>query len=242
MLSRLSVSLAIARNVRVKEFRLVQSIVFKSTTSCWSCGVTVGASQIKCESNQCGRIQDLSSPEIDSLFFELLSLPRRFDIQKEELDDAQKRLQRLVHPDLAGALSPREQEACTHASSRINVAHRTLLKSTSRAQYLLKLSGLDALGESAGTKNVSPELLMQVMEARELISDQDTSRDALEQLRKRNLVALQAIEKDLSEAFLKKNLDLARDITIALQYSAKIEEEIGERLDSTSNNTDKVST
>jgi len=169
---------------------------------------------------------------MDSHFFELLSLPRSFDIQKDELDASQRRLQRLVHPDLAGDLSPREQEACSYASSRINVAHRTLMKPASRAQYLLKVSGFDALGEGAGTKGVSPELLMQVMEARELISDPSTSREALEQLRTRNLAAIKSIEKDLSSAFLKKNLHLARDITVALQYSSKIEEEVSERLDS----------
>ena len=203
-----------------------------SSSQCWSCGLTVGTSQLKCGSISCGRIQDLSSPEMDSHFFELLSLPRSFDIQKEELDASQRRLQRLVHPDLAGDLSPREQEACSYASSRINVAHRTLMKPASRAQYLLKLSGFDALGEGAGTKGVSPELLMQVMEARELISDPSTSREALEQLRTRNLAAIKSIEKDLSSAFLKKNLHLARDITVALQYSSKIEEEVSERLDS----------
>jgi len=198
---------------------------------CWSCGAAVGASQLKCGSSSCGRIQDLSSPEMDSHFFELLSLPRSFDIQKEDLDAAQRRLQRLVHPDLAGDLSPREQEACSYASSRINVAHRTLVKPATRAQYLLKLSGFDALGEGAGTKGVSPELLMQVMDARELISDPDTPREALEQLRSRNLAAIKSIEKDLSSAFLKKNFELAKEITVALQYSSKIEEEITERLD-----------
>jgi DnaJ-domain-containing protein 1 len=113
-----------------------------------------------------------------------------------------------------------------------NVAHRTLAQPASRAQYLLRLAGRDdPIAEARGSRGVSAELLAEVMEAREVIADAAAPRAALEALRARNRAALGAIETDLAAAFAAGDLGLAGDITVALQYSAKIDDEVGERLD-----------
>jgi molecular chaperone HscB len=154
------------------------------------------------------------------------------------LDTNYKRLQRVAHPDLHTARSPQEREASETASSSLNIAHKVLKNPGTRAQYLLILNGFDAIGEKVGTEGVNPMLLMQVMEAREIISDSQTSLGDLLMLRQRNQKAIQHCIHDLSNEFGKKNFNQAKAITVALQYYTKIEDEISERIDLEQNTKD----
>jgi len=239
--------------------------------TCWSCARRVSCVQLRCaveeagepasaataaaaaastaaaDGGGCGAVQGLDGACVAARYFELLGLPRRFDLPPGALEGALRRRQLLVHPDVAAGrgLSAREQEACARASATLNVAFRTLQRPAARAQYLLRLNGLDALGETAGRGagggkgggdgggggGVSAELLFEVMEARELIADADARAADLQQLRARNRAAVAACERDLAAAFASGALALARDVTVALSYYAKIEDEVAERLD-----------
>ncbi len=147
------------------------------------------------------------------------------------LDANFKRLQRRVHPDLCVNRSKREQDASASASSAINVAHKVLRNPAARASYILRLNGIDALGEGAGTGGVSGMLLMQVMEARELIGDPSSDVREIEELKRRNSMAVEACVRDLALAFRKGDLQTAKAITVALQYYTKIDDEVTERLE-----------
>lgn len=163
----------------------------------------------------------------------LVSRPQSYDVALSQLEANFKRLQKTVHPDLYGSKSKKEQEVSASASSVLNVAYRVLRDPAARAQYMLRLHGLDALGERAGRdNNVSPELLMQIMEARELLSD-DSGADsaAVRQLAARTEEAVASCLADLRGAFAGHNLDAARSITVALQYYTKLQSEIGEWLE-----------
>ena len=171
------------------------------------------------------------SPLFGIFFFIMFSSPETFDIDLSQLDTNYKRLQRVAHPDLHTSRSPQEREASETASSLLNIAHKVLRNPGTRAQYLLIMNGFDAIGEQVGTAGVNPMLLMQVMEARELISDSQTSLGDLLLLRQRNQKAIQSCIQDLSKEFQNKNFKQAKDITIALQYYTKIEDEISERIE-----------
>jgi molecular chaperone HscB len=155
--------------------------------------------------------------------------PGQFDIDLTQLDVAFKRLQRLVHPDYFTGASEDLRSASALASSRVNVAYRTLRSPSARAQYLLQQRGESALGE--GSRHVSPQLLMEIMEARELVEDATTPTDVLQRLRERTRGAQEACAKDLTAAFQRgpPGLSQARDITVALAYYDKLLEEIEER-------------
>jgi hypothetical protein len=56
-----------------------------------------------------------------------------------------------------------QRDAAAAASTCLNVAYRALRDPVQRAQHLLALQGLDAVGEGRGSGGVSPELLEQVM-------------------------------------------------------------------------------
>ncbi len=80
--------------------------------------------------------------------FELFGLPVRFRFDPAALDRAYHRLQGEVHPDRHAAASDALQRAALQSSARVNEAYRTLKDPVARAQYLLSLHGVDAIGET----------------------------------------------------------------------------------------------
>jgi molecular chaperone HscB len=191
---------------------------------CWSCGTCVNKAALLC--GTCAYVQ---APENTANYFELLELPQAYELDATKLEANFKRLQKMVHPDLYSRKSKKEQEASASASSALNVAYRVLRDDAARAQYLLKLQGFDAIGERAGRDTkVSPELLMQVMEARELISEASADEGEVKELQRRTREAVTGCLSDLAAAFRSKDLATARSITVALQYYTKLEHEIGE--------------
>lgn len=144
------------------------------------------------------------------------------------LEAAFKRLQKAVHPDFYGGASQQEQDASASASSALNVAYRTLRNPATRAQYLLQLRGMDAIGEGAGSRHVSPALLMQVMEARETVEDASTPLEQLRSLLARTAAAMEACVTDLGAAFRADDVERAQAITVALQYYSKLRAEAEE--------------
>ena len=169
---------------------------------------------------------------------------RQFDISLPALEATFKRLQRIVHPDFFSAPSTPDalRAASAAASSSLNVAYRTLRSPSGRARYLLRLSSGGqgaALGEeeegggSASSRRVAPELLAEIMEARELVEDAATPRQALAALGQRTRQAQGACARDLTAAFHSgpAGLQRARDITVALGYYDKLLEEIERRVE-----------
>jgi molecular chaperone HscB len=142
-----------------------------------------------------------------------------------------KRLQRAVHPDMYATKGLQEREASAAASSALNVAYRVLRDPASRAQYLLKLHGIDAVGEGAGSGSVSPQLLMQVMEAREVIADPDARPEDVQGLKERTDAAVRTCVRDVRAAFGAGDLRAAAAITVALQYYGRVLHEATEWLE-----------
>ena len=109
-----------------------------------------------------------------------------------------------------------------------------------RAEYLLDP---EAAKESHGSEPArrrpefdfpaSPELLSDVMEARELISDAETPIAVLAALMMRTRKAVSACESDLSAAFRAGDELGARKIAAALSYYTKIVREVEPRLEDT---------
>jgi molecular chaperone HscB len=160
----------------------------------------------------------------------LLRRPQTFDLDETALSASFKRLQRTVHPDhFAGSSGP-QQALSAAASSSLNVAFAVLADPASRAQYILKLAGRDAIGE-ASSAGVSPELLAQVMEAREVLMEAGTSAEEVLALQGRTADALRACLADLRRAFATGDLALAASIVVALQYYSKLSYECGCWLD-----------
>jgi molecular chaperone HscB len=102
-------------------------------------------------------------------YFDLFGLPMRFRFDAAVLDAAYRKLQTQVHPDRFAAGTDAERRAALQSSARVNEAYRALKDPVQRAQYLLRLHGIEAVGET--DTQLPFEFLEQQLERREAAGD-----------------------------------------------------------------------
>jgi molecular chaperone HscB len=159
--------------------------------------------------------------------FELFDLPVRYRVDPAMLDAAYRALQTEVHPDKFAAASDGEKRVALQASARVNEAYRALKDPVQRAQYLLSLNGVNAVGET--DTQLPLEFLERQLERREEASDALANEDqqALASLRE----SVRAEAKELEESLVRE-LDAARDFAKArprvreLTFLAKLADDI----------------
>ena len=101
--------------------------------------------------------------------FALFELPQQFAIDRAQLDERWKALQREVHPDRFAAEGAAAQRVAMQWSVRINEAYQRLKDPLKRAAYLCELRGVPVNAES--NTAMPPVFLMQQMEWREALDD-----------------------------------------------------------------------
>ncbi|RUS16198.1 hypothetical protein BC938DRAFT_476666, partial [Jimgerdemannia flammicorona] len=144
-----------------------------STKACWKCDASIPYLSVHCERDDCGVIQ--RAPEEEANYFEVLeagldkdgSTPT-FDLDLKTLRNKFLRVQQRVHPDSYSQKSEREHTYAETQSSFVNKAYHTLRNPLARAQYMLQLRG-EHVGEAESLED--PELLMEVLEAREELEE-----------------------------------------------------------------------
>ncbi len=111
--------------------------------------------------------------------FELFELPQQFALDRSQLDERWKALQREAHPDRFAVDGAAAQRVAMQWSVRINEAYQRLKDPLKRAAYLCELRGQPINAES--NTAMPAAFLMQQMEWRETLEDTDDL-DALEDL------------------------------------------------------------
>ena len=101
--------------------------------------------------------------------FELFGLPQQFELNRVQLDDRWKALQREAHPDRFAAEGAAAQRVAMQWSVRINEAYQRLKDPLKRAAYLCELHGQPVNAES--NTAMPAAFLMQQMEWRETLED-----------------------------------------------------------------------
>ena len=101
--------------------------------------------------------------------FELFGLPPRFRFDVALLDAAYRELQAAVHPDRFASGTDTQRRLAQQSSARVNEAYRALKDPVQRAQYLLHLHGIDAVGQT--DTQLPFEFLERQLERREAASD-----------------------------------------------------------------------
>lgn len=101
----------------------------------------------------------------DADHFSLFGLPRRYAVDRAELDAAWRELQAKVHPDRHAAATDAAKRVALQWASRVNEAYRVLRSPLLRARYLCELAGHDVQAES--NTAMAPAFLMQQMQWRE---------------------------------------------------------------------------
>lgn len=133
-------------------------------------------------------------------YFAFLGVPRRLNLDSEELEQRFRTLSRQFHPDYFYNAPPSERRASLERSSYLNDAYRTLKQPTSRIVYLLELEGVLTPADHAGgnaSKQAPPELLEEVFALNEELEEVRALREAgaaPEALRARLQRAAQPIE------------------------------------------------
>jgi molecular chaperone HscB len=116
---------------------------------------------------------------LDGDDFELFGLPRRFALNRSDIDARWKALQAEVHPDRHAAEGAAARRLAMQWAVRVNEAYQRLKDPLRRAAYLCELAGAPIEAES--NTAMPPDFLMQQMEWREAL-DEASGVDDVERL------------------------------------------------------------
>ena len=98
-------------------------------------------------------------------YFELFGLPVGYIIDKNQLAERYRELQRVVHPDRFANATEQERRLSMQGAVRINEAYQTLKDPIERARYMLSLNGIEMDAQQETTRDSA--FLMEQLELRE---------------------------------------------------------------------------
>src|SRR5512146_888367 len=112
--------------------------------------------------------------------FGLLGLPAQFALDPAVIEQAFFERSKEVHPDTYSRAAAAERVAALSQMRALNDAYETLRKPVARAEHLLERAGV-TIGDN---ERLEPEMIMQVLELREELSEarQGNDRPKLEEL------------------------------------------------------------
>ena len=161
--------------------------------------------------------------------FELFGLPQQFALDRAQLDELWKALQREAHPDRFAAEGAAAQRVAMQWSVRINEAYQRLKDPLKRAAYLCELLGVPVQAES--TTAMPPAFLMQQMEWREALEDTGDV-GALEDLADEVAAERKRVQQSLGQLLDGANDPLAAVGQVrALMFIERFAEEVDAKLD-----------
>ena len=161
--------------------------------------------------------------------FELFGLPQQFALDRAQLDELWKTLQREAHPDRFAAEGAAAQRVAIQWSVRINEAYQRLKDPLKRAAYLCELRGQSVNAES--NTAMPPAFLMQQMEWRESLEDTDDV-GALEDLADEVSAEQRRVQQELAH-LLDEAQDPAQAVgqVRALMFIERFTQEVNAKLD-----------
>jgi len=173
--------------------------------------------------------------------FETLGLPRRYHLDAADLESRYLALQKETHPDRFAKALPRERLEAIVRNTELNDAYKVLKNDIRRAEYLLKLEGVNIGDEkpqstTAETKQlvVDPRLLMEIMELREALADARSDEDEAKvqalagDVQERRAAALRAVDEGFTayENGGKRDLDAIARALVSLRYYGRFMDEV----------------
>jgi molecular chaperone HscB len=166
----------------------------------------------------------------DSDDFELFGLPRRFALERRELDARRRALQAEVHPDRFAAGGAAAQRAAMQWAVRVNEGYERLRDPLRRAAYLCELNSVPIAAED--NTAMPPAFLVQQMAWRERLDETDDRR-GVEQiaadLEAERLAAHEELGASLDE---KGDFHAAANQVRALMFVERFADEVTRRLES----------
>ena len=143
-----------------------------------------------------------------------------------------KSRQKLLHPDKFSTKSDTERRYSADQASAVNEAYGILRDPLRRAKYILEERGWGVTERDGRDTPVDPELLMEVMEARESIDAANGDPQKLRDLLRQHSATVKACEEETRLALDAVPMDgeNAKTCVVRLTYFARIVEEIKARM------------
>jgi len=192
---------------------------------CWSCQHHLKKGGFICRG--CEKIQPVD-PSVN--YFELFGMPdMQYDLDLDKLEKQYKMLQWQLHPDKAVGRTEAEREFSAQQATMVNMAYSVLRSPLARANYMLAQRGVSA-GENSENTITDPELLMQVLEAREEVEATEDPA-VLRRLLQQNRQQQARLVEELGEAFSRPTgTQDALSRTTELTYLVRLEQELVRKL------------
>ncbi|XP_006571447.1 iron-sulfur cluster co-chaperone protein HscB, mitochondrial [Apis mellifera] len=180
-----------------------------SPLKCWNCNFTYKSDLF------CSKCKVLQKPPENLTYFDIIDIPKTYDVNITEIQKKYKELQKLLHPDKFSNKSDKEKQFSEILSSLVNKAYSTLLHPLKRGLYMLELNGITI---SEGTDNVNAEFLMEIMEKNEEIEDAANNEEKIKKLIQENETILNSLIMNVAAAFEQKDIKKAESLLIQMKY------------------------
>ena len=164
-------------------------------------------------------------------YFDLLELPRSFEVEQALLEQHYRKQQSQWHPDRFVNATDSERLAAVQRTSLLNDAYDSLRSPLRRLQHLLELQGVDT--GALQQEELEAGFLYQQMEWREALQDHEQAEHeaALELLRAEVQVVLQLDQQNCVNSLENGRLQQAKQLFHKLQFLYKLNDEIREAED-----------
>jgi len=143
--------------------------------------------------------------------FARLGLERAWALDRDALEDAYLARSRQVHPDRHATADAATRRAALEHSSAVNEAYATLRDPVRRAEYLVKLGGidLDSSDPETGAPHPNQAFLIEMIERRDRLEEvAEAGDDALDELRDEVEDELDAVFSTAVAALAPAKLDI----------------------------------
>ena len=160
--------------------------------------------------------------------FELFGLPAAYALDTARLEQAYRDLQSEIHPDKFAHAGVAEQRLSMQWATRVNEAYQTLRRPFERADYLLRLRGIEAM--HAGNTAMPMDFLTQHMDWSEELAEARARGDmaVLDRLEKLLRDESRALQASLAEQLDQRRDDAAAAETLRkLRFTDKLLAEVG---------------
>ncbi len=163
-------------------------------------------------------------------YFELFGFSVDYMIDKAQLSERYRDLQRAVHPDKFANSSEQEKRLAVQKTAQINDGFQTLKNPIRRAEHMLALRGLDISHETSTVRDrMFLMRQMQWREALEEVRDHNDPHQAVDELRasfsEHQLQINASLVKALASETVENN-NFAADQIRKLKFMAKLEDEL----------------
>lgn len=136
-------------------------------------------------------------------YFAVFGLPQKLGLDQRDLEKRFYERSRKLHPDRYATRPLEDRLAAEEATAQLNDAYRTLKDPVARAEYLLRLHGLDK--KEQRSSNAPPELLEEVFELNETLEalrgGEESARPHLEAARRKFERMMEDLLRSLEQGF-----------------------------------------